>query len=151
SLHDALPIYMPVGEHGEIVHRSPQLLMGYWNDPETTDAAFTGGWFHSGDVGYLDEEGYLYIVDRIKDVINTGGIVVASREVEEVIFSHAAVAEVAVIGMPHPKWIEAITAVVIVKENVTVTADELIEHARQHLAGYKLPKRIAFSKTLPKS
>lgn len=142
---------MPVGEHGEIVHRSPQLLMGYWNDPETTDAAFTGGWFHSGDVGYLDEEGYLYIVDRIKDVINTGGIVVASREVEEVIFSHAAVAEVAVIGMPHPKWIEAITAVVIVKENVTVTADELIEHARQHLAGYKLPKRIVFSKTLPKS
>ncbi len=142
---------MPVGEHGEIVHRSPQLLMGYWNDPETTDAAFTGGWFHSGDVGYLDEEGYLYIVDRIKDVINTGGIVVASREVEEVIFSHAAVAEVAVIGMPHPKWIEAITAVVIVKENVTVTAEELIEHARQHLAGYKLPKRIVFSKTLPKS
>ena len=85
---------MPPGTHGEIVHRSPQLLIGYWGKPAETAEAFAGGWFHSGDVGYFDEEGYLYIVDRIRDVINTGGVLVASREVEEVLFTHPAVSEV---------------------------------------------------------
>ena len=88
--------------HGEIVHRSAQVMLGYWEKPEETRAAFEGGWFHSGDVGYLDEEGYLYIVDRIKDVINTGGVQVASREVEEALFTHPAVSEVAVIAVSHP-------------------------------------------------
>ncbi len=142
---------MPAGEQGEIVHRSPQLLTGYWNNPQMTEEAFQGGWFHSGDVGYLDEEGYLFIVDRIKDVINTGGVVVASREVEEALFSHPAVSEVAVIGMPDDKWIEAITAVVVLKEGASTTEAELIQHARQHLAPFKLPKKIVFSDSLPKS
>lgn len=142
---------MPHGEHGEIVHRSPQLLTAYWDNPEMTADAFKGGWFHSGDVGYLDEEGYLFIVDRIKDVINTGGIVVASREVEEAIFTHHTVSEVAVIGMPDVKWIEAITAVVVLKDNASVSEDELIQHARQYLAAFKLPKKIIFSQALPKS
>ena len=142
---------LPAGQQGEIVHRSPQLLVGYWNKPEMTEEAFQGGWFHSGDVGYLDEKGYLYIVDRIKDVINTGGVVVASREVEEALFSHAAVSEVAVIGMPDDKWIEAITAIVVLKEGSSTSEEELIQHARQHLAPFKLPKKILFSQALPKS
>ncbi len=142
---------VPPGEHGEIVHRSPQLLTGYWDKPEMTEEAFLGGWFHSGDVGYLDEAGYLFIVDRIKDVINTGGVVVASREVEEVLFQHPAVSEVAVIGIPDEKWIEAITAVVVLKEGEEVSEAALIAHAREHMAHYKVPKQIHFSEALPKS
>ncbi|PRY73013.1 acyl-CoA synthetase [Halomonas ventosae] len=142
---------VPPGEHGEIVHRSPQLLTGYWDKPEMTEEASLGGWFHSGDVGYLDEAGYLFIVDRIKDVINTGGVVVASREVEEVLFQHPAVSEVAVIGLPDEKWIEAITAVVVLKEGEEVSEAALIEHAREHMAHYKVPKQIHFSDALPKS
>lgn len=142
---------VPPGEHGEIVHRSPQLLTGYWDKPEMSEEAFTGGWFHSGDVGYFDEAGYLYIVDRIKDVINTGGVVVASREVEEGLFKHPAVSEVAVIGLPDAKWIEAITAVVVPKEGMEVSEEELIAHAKSHMAPYKVPKRILFADSLPKS
>ncbi|MFO8044387.1 MAG: acyl-CoA synthetase [Halomonas sp.] len=142
---------VPPGEHGEIVHRSPQLLTGYWNKPEMTEEAFLGGWFHSGDVGYVDEEGYLFIVDRIKDVINTGGVVVASREVEEGLFQHPAVSEVAVIGLPDEKWIEAITAVVVLKEGQVVSEEALIAHARKIMAPYKVPKRVLFVDALPKS
>jgi fatty-acyl-CoA synthase len=133
------------------VHRSPQLLTGYWNKPEETAAAFAGGWFHSGDVGYFDEEGYLYIVDRIRDVINTGGVLVASREVEEALFTHPAVSEVAVIGAPDPKWIEAVTAFVVLRDGHAVTEEALIAHARTHLAPFKLPKRVVFVENLPRN
>ena len=139
------------GEHGEIVHRSPQLLTGYWDKPEMTEEAFLGGWFHSGDVGYVDEAGYLYVVDRIKDVINTGGVVVASREVEEGLFKHPAVSEVAVIGLPDEKWIEAITAVVVLKEGETASEEALITHAKGVMAPYKVPKRVLYVEALPKS
>jgi fatty-acyl-CoA synthase len=142
---------VPVGAHGEIVHRSPQLLTGYWNKPEETAAAFAGGWFHSGDVGYFDEEGYLYIVDRIRDVINTGGVLVASREVEEALFTHPAVSEVAVIGAPDPKWIEAVTAFVVLRDGHETTEEVLIAHARTHLAPFKLPKRVVFVENLPRN
>ena len=139
------------GEHGEIVHRSPQLMVGYWDKPAMTAEAFQGGWFHSGDVGYIDEAGYLYIVDRIKDVINTGGVLVASREVEEALFKHATIAEVAVIGLPDEKWIEAITAVVVLKEGQEASEQELIHHTKSIVAPYKVPKRIVFTDALPKS
>ncbi|MFO7648331.1 fatty acyl-CoA synthetase [Halomonas campaniensis] len=142
---------VPAGEHGEIVHRSPQLLTGYWDKPEMTEEAFLGGWFHSGDVGYVDEEGYLFVVDRIKDVINTGGVVVASREVEEGLFQHPAVSEVAVIGLPDEKWIEAITAVVVLKEGEEASEEALIAHAKRVMAHYKVPKRVLFADALPKS
>lgn len=142
---------VPASEHGEIVHRSPQLMKGYWDKPTMTEEAFQGGWFHSGDVGYFDEAGYLYVVDRIKDVINTGGILVASREVEEGLFKHPAVSEVAVIGQPDEKWIEAITAVVVVKEGQQVSEEELIHHAKTLMAPYKVPKYIIFTDALPKS
>jgi fatty-acyl-CoA synthase len=141
----------PPGTHGEIVHRSPQLLTGYWNKPEETAAAFEGGWFHSGDVGYFDDAGYLYIVDRIRDVINTGGVLVASREVEEALFTHPSVSEVAVIGAPDPKWIEAVTAFVVLRDGHAATEAALIAHAREHLAPFKLPKRVVFVEHLPRN
>jgi len=142
---------VPPGSQGEIVHRSPQLLLGYWNKPAETAEAFAGGWFHSGDVGFFDEAGYLFIVDRIKDVIKTGGTMVASREVEEALFTHPAVSEVAVIALPDPKWVEAVTAVVVLRRDHQATEAELIAHARQTLAPFKLPKRIFFADTLPRN
>ncbi len=146
DMHDC-----PPGTHGEIVHRSPQLLTGYWNKPEETAEAFAGGWFHSGDVGYFDDEGYLFIVDRIRDVINTGGVLVASREVEEVLFTHPAVSEVAVVGLPDDKWIEAVTAFVVPRDGQTVDEGTLIALARAHLAPFKLPKKVIFVDSLPKN
>ncbi|MBW4089988.1 MAG: long-chain-fatty-acid--CoA ligase [Proteobacteria bacterium] len=139
------------GVHGEIVHRSPHLLVGYWDKPEETAEAFRGGWFHSGDVGYFDDAGYLYIVDRIRDVINTGGVLVASREVEDVLFTHPAVSEVAVVGLPDPKWIEAVTAFVVLRAGQAVDKDALIAHARARLAPFKLPKRVVFIDHLPRN
>jgi fatty-acyl-CoA synthase len=142
---------VPPGTHGEIVHRSPHLMVGYWDKPAETAEAFAGGWFHSGDVGYFDDEGYLYIVDRIRDVINTGGVLVASREVEEILFTHPAVSEVAVVGLPDDKWIEAVTAFVVLRPGQTAQESALLALAREHLAPYKLPKKIVFVDTLPRN
>jgi fatty-acyl-CoA synthase len=139
------------GEQGEIVHRSPQLLSGYWDKPEATAEAFAGGWFHSGDVGVMDDEGYVTVVDRTKDIIKTGGTMVASREVEEVLFTHPAVHEVAVIALPHEKWVEAVTAVVVLREDASVTEAELVEFAKAELAAFKLPKAVVFVEELPRN
>jgi len=141
----------PPGERGEIIHRSPHLMIGYWEKPEETAEAFSGGWFHSGDLAYADEEGYIYIVDRIKDVVNTGGVLVASRDVEEALYLHPAVAEVAVIGTPHDKWIEAITAVIVLKEGASADSDELTRHCHNSLAPFKVPKSFIFTPELPKN
>jgi fatty-acyl-CoA synthase len=140
---------VPPGELGEVVYRSPQLCLGYWDKPEETAEAFRGGWFHSGDLVRRDEEGYIFVVDRIKDVINTGGVLVASREVEDALYTHPAVGEVAVIGVPDEKWIEAITAVVVSKEDVT--ADELLAHVWGRLSSFKVPKTIRFVDELPRN
>ena len=134
---------------GEVIYRSPQLCAGYWDDEEATAEAFKDGWFHSGDLVRQDAEGYIFVVDRIKDVINTGGVLVASREVEDALYTHPAVAEVAVIATPDERWIEAICAVVVAKEDVS--ADDLLAHARTRLAGYKIPKRIEFADELPRN
>jgi fatty-acyl-CoA synthase len=142
---------VPAGTIGEIVHRSPHAMLGYWNDPEKTAEAFHNGWFHSGDLGILDEEGYLYVIDRKKDMIKTGGENVASREVEEALYAHPAVAEVAVFGVPHPRWIEAVTAAVVVRREHALTADELIAFCREQLASYKTPKYVVIVDTLPKN
>ncbi len=143
--------FTPDGQVGEIVHRSGQTMTGYLNDPEKTAEAFAFDWFHSGDLGRFDDDGYLYVVDRKKDMIKTGGENVASREVEEVIYQHAAVAEVAVIGIPDPKWIELVAAVVVPRAGSTVTEKELTEYCRQKLAGFKCPKRIMIVDRLPKN
>ena len=142
---------VPAGETGEVVYRSPQLCEGYWGDEAATAAAFKGGWFHSGDLVRIDEEGYLFVVDRIKDVINTGGVLVASRQVEDALYTHPAVAEVAVVGEPDEKWVEAIAAYVVLKPDADVSAEELTEHSREHLAGFKVPKAIHFVDTLPRN
>jgi fatty-acyl-CoA synthase len=142
---------VPFGTHGEIVHRSPHLMTGYWDKPAETAEAFAGGWFHSGDVGYFDEAGYLYIVDRIRDVINTGGVLVASREVEEILFTHPAVSEVAVVGLADDKWIEAVTAFVVLRPGHDVDEATLQTLARAHLAPYKLPKKVVFVDSLPRN
>ncbi|KPF58458.1 acyl-CoA synthetase [alpha proteobacterium AAP81b] len=139
------------GEIGEIVHRSPQLLSGYWNDPARTAEAFAGGWFHSGDLGTIDAAGYITVVDRKKDMIKSGGENVASREVEEALYRHPAISEVAVIGLPDPKWIEAVTALIVLRDGHRLTAAEVLEHCGQHLAGFKTPKRIVFVETLPRN
>ncbi len=139
------------GQQGELIHRSPQLMVGYWDKPEQTAEAFADGWFHSGDLGYRDEEGYIWIVDRIKDIVNTGGVLVASRDVEEVLYTHPDVDEVAVIGVPDDKWIEAIAAVVVLRPDVQPDRDRLIEHARKHLAPFKVPKQVHFVQELPKN
>jgi fatty-acyl-CoA synthase len=144
---------VPPGERGEIVHRSPHLMVGYWEKPEETDKAFEGGWFHSGDLVYFDEEGYLYVVDRVKDVINTGGIQVSGSEVEDALFDHQAVSEVAVIGLPDEKWIEAVSAVVVPKEDAETEnlREELKEHATEKLADFNRPKHIFFVEDLPRN
>jgi len=142
---------LPPGEVGEIVHRSPHAMLGYWNDPEKTAEAFRGGWFHSGDLGVMDEDGYLSVVDRKKDMIKTGGENVASREVEEAIYQHPAVAEAAVFGVPDEKWIEAVRAAVVLREGASLTAEELVAFLRERLAPFKTPKHVRFVESLPKN
>jgi fatty-acyl-CoA synthase len=139
------------GEVGEIVHRSPHAMLGYWNDPDKTAEAFHGGWFHSGDLGVIDEEGYLTVVDRKKDMIKTGGENVASREVEEAIYEHPAVQEVAIFGIPDPKWIEAVTAAVVLRAGEQASETELIAFCRERLAGFKAPKHVVLVDALPKN
>ncbi|MGE3284789.1 MAG: acyl-CoA synthetase [Pseudonocardia sp.] len=142
---------VPPGEVGEIVHRSPHAALGYYHDEEKTAAAFRHGWFHSGDLGIMTEDGYLSVVDRKKDMIKTGGENVASREVEEAIYELDGVAEVAVFGISHPTWIEAVTAVIVPKEGSGLTAEDVVAHARVRLAGYKRPKYVVLADALPKN
>ncbi|MFI5852710.1 acyl-CoA synthetase [Streptomyces parvulus] len=140
---------VPDGTPGEVVYRSPQLCEGYWDKPEETEAAFRGGWFHSGDLAVRDADGYYTIVDRVKDVINSGGVLVASRQVEDALYTHESVAEVAVIGLPDERWIEAVTAVVVPRGDVT--EDALIAHARDRLTAFKAPKGVRFVDALPRN
>jgi fatty-acyl-CoA synthase len=142
---------VPAGSVGEIVHRSPQLLSGYYQDEKRTAAAFAGGWFHSGDLATIDEEGYITVVDRKKDMIKSGGENVASREVEETIYAIEGVSEVAVIGLPHPTWIEAVTAVVVAKAGHSLTPESIVAGCAGRLAGFKTPKRVILVDALPKN
>ncbi|WP_328685336.1 acyl-CoA synthetase [Streptomyces sp. NBC_00343] len=140
---------VPDGTSGEVVYRSPQLCEGYWDKPEETAAAFRDGWFHSGDLAVRDAHGFFTVVDRVKDVINSGGVLVASRQVEDVLYTHEGVAEVAVIGLPDDRWIEAVTAVVVSRGEVTEA--QLIDHAREKLPHFKAPKRVVFVDELPRN
>ena len=150
-IHDADGNVADQGEIGEIVHRSPQATLGYFNDDRKTADAFREGWFHTGDLGYLDSEGVLFVVDRVKDMIKTGGENVASREVEEVIYQLDSVSEVAVFGVSHPTWVEAVVAVVVPRRDMTLTEEQVIVHVRDRLAGYKTPKRVLVVDELPRN
>ncbi len=138
-------------ELGEIAFRTSHALVGYYKAPDKTREAFQYGWYHTGDVGFIDEEGYLTVVDRKKDMIKTGGENVASREVEDVLYGHPAVQECAVVGVEDPYWIEAVTAIVVPRAGLTVGSEELLAYCRQHLAHFKVPKQIVFRQELPKN
>jgi long-chain acyl-CoA synthetase len=143
---------LPQGEHGELVARGANVMRGYWNDSDETHRAFRNGLFRTGDIGYQDADGYFYILDRIKDMIVTGGENVYSGEVEAVIYRHPAVREAAVFGIPDLKWGELVTACVVLKPGHTLSAADLIAYCRQSLANYKIPRRVEFSETdLPNS
>jgi len=149
---DAVGMEVETGKTGELVARGANIMRSYWNKPEETKRAFRNGFFRTGDVGYQDANGYFFILDRLKDMIVTGGENVYSGEVEAVIYTHPAVREVAVFGIPDPKWGEIVKACVVLKPGKTLTADELIAYGRRSLANFKVPRSIEFSETdLPKS
>ncbi|MFQ5534328.1 MAG: class I adenylate-forming enzyme family protein [Sphingomonadales bacterium] len=142
---------VPVGEVGEVVIRGPNVTKGYLNRPDDNARAFRDGWFHTGDVGRVDGEGYLYLMDRKKDMIITGGENVYSSEVEAVLYQHDNVFEAAVVGVPDERYGEALFAVIVPAPGTTLTEEEIIEHCRGRIGGYKIPRRMAFVKELPKS
>ncbi len=142
---------VPNGESGEVVVRAPNVTAGYLNLPEENARAFRDGWFHTGDVGRMDDDGFMYLVDRKKDMIITGGENVYSLEVEAALYQHPAVGECAVIGIPDSKFGEALFAAVVPQPGQTVSADELVTHCRERIGGYKIPRQYAFLPELPKS
>jgi len=142
---------VPPGEKGEIVLRGPKVFPGYWRDLDATAAAFAGGWFHTGDVGLRDEDGYLFIVDRLKDMIVSGGENIASSEVERVLYEHPSVLEVAVVARPDERWGEVPVAHVVLREGADATAEELLDHCRAQLAKFKVPKAVSFLDALPRN
>jgi acyl-CoA synthetase (AMP-forming)/AMP-acid ligase II len=143
---------LPAGERGEVVLRGPKVFKGYWRDPDATSTAFAGGWFHTGDIGVQDADGYVYIVDRLKDMIVSGGENIASSEVERVLYEHGSVLEAAVVGRPDERWGEVPVAFVVLSSpEATTTPDELIEHCRQQLAKFKVPKDVVLIDELPRN
>ena len=148
---DAVGNPLPAGKVGEITCRTKQNMKGYWNLPEETKKAIRGEWLHTGDAGYLDEEGYLYIHDRVKDMIVSGGENIYPAEVENVLFSHPSVADVAVIGVPDDRWGEAVKAIVVKKPGQQITAEEIIAYARERIAHYKAPRSVDFIEALPRN
>lgn len=142
---------VPRGTVGEIIVRGPNIMQGYWNKPEETARALRDGWLYTGDAAYMDEQGYLFIVDRLKDMIVSGGENIYSAEVENVLARHPAVALAAVIGVPHEQWGEAVHAVVVRKPGAQVDAEQLRLYCREFIAGYKCPKSVEFRDELPLS
>ncbi len=143
---------LPLGEAGELVVRGPQVMQGYWNKPDETKQALRNGWLHTGDIPKMDEDGFFFIVDRIKDMIKTVGENVYPREVEEVLFTHPAVKDAVVVGLPHEEFLgEKIKAYIVLKEGMTATAEDIIEHCKKQLSKFKVPKEVEFRKELPKT
>jgi long-chain acyl-CoA synthetase len=141
---DSLGNALPHGEAGEVCARGGNLMREYWEKPEQTEAAMRDGWYRTGDMGFINDQGLLHLTDRMKDMIVTGGENVYSTEVENAIATHPAVQEVAVIGIPSDAWGEAVHAIVVLRQGTTATADDLIGYARQFLAGFKVPKSVEF-------
>lgn len=142
---------LPRGEVGELVARGPAIMLGYYKDKEKTATAFRGGWHHTGDIVRMDEEGFIYFVDRAKDIIKTGGENVSSQEVEAFLYKHPKVADAAVIGMPDPVWSEAVTAVIVPKPGETIDEKEIINFCKSNIAAYKVPKNVFFVEALPRN
>jgi len=138
-----------VGDVGEIICQSPLATHGYYKNPEATNASFRNGWFYTGDLGYFDEEGFLYVAGRKKDMVKSGGISIYPLEIESVIYSHPAILEAAVIGVPDPQWGEAVKAVVVLKPDAALHAEELLAFCKERLSAYKVPKSVEFRDSLP--
>jgi acyl-CoA synthetase (AMP-forming)/AMP-acid ligase II len=151
KIFDSQDKELPPGEMGEIVTRSDLVMKGYWRNPEATAETLKNGWLHTGDMGYMDEKGYLFIMDRSKDMIISGGENIYPREIEEVLVRHSAVGEVAVVGVPDPKWGEAVKAVVATAPGQSATEEELISFCKDNIASFKKPKSIDFVDELPKN
>ena len=149
SMEDGTPL--PYGEIGELAVKGPQVMKGYWNRPEETDQVLKNGWLYTGDLGYMDENGYFYIVDRKKDMIIAGGYNIYPREIEEVLYEHPDIQEAVVAGVPDPYRGETVKAYIVLKENATVTKEELNTFTRKYLAAYKVPRIYEFRKELPKT
>ncbi len=147
----ALGVQLRTSESGEVLARSNVVMAGYWDNPQASSEVLVDGWFHTGDGGSMDDEGYLSIIDRKKDVIITGGENVSSIEVEDCLFSHPAVAEVAVIGVPSQRWGETVKALVVVAAGKRVTEDEIIAYCKERLAGYKAPTSVEFREAIPRT
>ncbi|MCL9760040.1 long-chain fatty acid--CoA ligase [Frankia sp. AiPa1] len=151
DIWDAQGRPLPAGESGEIVLRGPKVFRGYWRDPAATERAFAGGWFHTGDIGVRDADGYVFIVDRLKDMILSGGENIAGSEVERVLYEHADVREAAVVGRPDPRWGEVPVAFVALRPGSGVAEQELLEHCRGQLARFKVPRAVTFVDALPRN
>jgi fatty-acyl-CoA synthase len=142
---------VPRGETGEIICRGPNVMKGYYKDPEGTAEALKGGWLHTGDIGRMDEEGFIYIVDRKKDMIISGGENIYPREIEELLYHHPKIREAAAVGMPDPLWGESVKVIVVLKSGMTLSEEEVIEYCKAHLASYKKPKQVQFVTSLPRN
>lgn len=142
---------LPPGQWGEICIRGPGVMLGYWNKPDETRLALRSGWLHSGDIGMVDDEGYVFIVDRVKDMINVSGFKVWPAEVEQFLYKHPAIQEVAVYGLSHPEKGEMVVAAIVLREGARATGEEIIAYCRSHMAAYKAPARVEFVSELPKS
>jgi len=151
EIRDDTGAVLPPNTPGEICLRGPRITKGYWKDPEKTASSFFGDWFRTGDVGYLDTEGFLFLTDRKKDMIISGGENIASSEVERSIFQLPQVSEVAVIGIPDPRWGEIPAAVVVLKQGAQLDLETLQRHCRADLAGFKVPKRLVICDALPRN
>jgi acyl-CoA synthetase (AMP-forming)/AMP-acid ligase II len=142
---------VPRGEPGEIVMRGPQMMKGYWKLPAASADTLRNGWLHTGDAGIMDDEGFVYVQDRIKDMINSGGENVYPREVENVLFEHPSIADVAVIGLPDERFGEAVTAVIVLRQGMTLHVDEMVEFCRGKLGGFKIPRQLRLLSELPRN
>jgi long-chain acyl-CoA synthetase len=148
---DENDVEVPLGEVGELIGRSEAMMIGYWQMPEETERKLRNGWLHTGDLGRMDEDGYVYIVERKNDMIISGGVNVYPREIEEVLYGHPAVSEASVVGLPDEHWGEVVKAVIVLKENAQVTEADIIDYCGKRLAGFKKPKSVDFWEALPKS
>ncbi|CAN0478918.1 unnamed protein product [Discosporangium mesarthrocarpum] len=142
---------VPLGADGEVVVRGPNVTVGYLNRPEENKAAFRDGWFHTGDIGKMDENGFMFLLDRKKDMIVTGGENVYSSEVEAALYQHENVHECAVVGVPDEKYGEALFAAIVPRPGTSLSDSEIVDHCRSLIGGYKIPRRMAFVEELPKS
>jgi acyl-CoA synthetase (AMP-forming)/AMP-acid ligase II len=149
SIMDAAGNHLPTGERGEVVIKGPNVIQGYENNPEANAKSFVDGWFRTGDQGFLDAEGYLTLVARIKELINRGGEKISPREIDEVLLAHPSVSEAVCFGVPHATWGEEVAAAVVVRDGVTES--ELLAHCRERLADFKRPKQIYITETIPRT